>query len=135
MVVFSLELLIRFGLSPNRRAFLKDFFNIIDLLAILPYYINVILVVLIGAEDELVAFRVLRVFRIMKLSRRSPGLQSLILTLRNCYTDLLFMYFTFTLGIILFASVLYYIERDDDRGFKSIPHSLWYTCVSMMTIG
>lgn len=39
-------------------------------------------------------------------------------------------------GILLFASVLYYVERiENPDNFKSIPHSLWYTCVTMMTTG
>ena len=136
IVVFSLEFLIRFSLSSSRCAFMKDFFNIIDLMAIFPYYLNLIFILLVGPKEELVAFRVLRVFRIMKLTRRSSRLKSLILTLKNCYTDLLFMYFTFTLGIVLFASVLYYTEREyNNPGFMSIPHALWYSCVTMMTTG
>lgn len=138
VAVFTLEFLVRFGLSKNRCTFMKDIFNIIDLLAILPYYISLIASLFADAKDVtlLITLRVLRVSRVMKLTRGSSRLQSLIYTLKNCSTDLLFLYFTFTLGILLFASVLYYVERTENpESFKSIPHSLWYTCVTMMTTG
>lgn len=138
VAVFTLEFLIRFALSKNRCTFMKQIFNIIDLLAILPYYISLIASLLVDAESVtlLITLRVLRVSRIMKLTRGSTRLQSLIYTLKNCSTDLLFLYFTFTLGILLFGSVLYFVERTDNpESFKSIPHSLWYTCVTMMTTG
>lgn len=138
VAVFTLEFLIRFGLSKKRCSFMKDFFNVIDLLAILPYYIALITSQFVDTDSVtlLITLRVLRVSRIMKLTRGSSRLQSLLYTLRNCSTDLLFLYFTFTLGILLFGSVLYYVERVENPGnFKSIPHSLWYTCVTMMTTG
>lgn len=138
VVVFTLELLIRFTLAKNRCAFMKEIFNIIDLFAIVPYYISLIASLFDDTEDVtlLITLRVLRVGRIMKLTRGSTRLQSLLYTLKNCSTDLLFLYFTFTLGILLFASVLYFVERTDNpESFKSIPHSLWYTCVTMMTTG
>ena len=138
VAVFTLEFLIRFSFSKNRCKFMKQIFNIIDLMAILPFYITLIVSFFVETEDIslLITLRVLRVSRIMKLSRGSTRLQSFVYTLRNCATDLLFLYFTFTLGILLFASVLYYVERTDNPDkFKSILHSLWYTCVTMMTTG
>lgn len=138
VAVFTLEFLIRFSLAKKRWTFMKNFFNVIDLLAILPYYISLIASQFVSTDSVtlLITLRVLRVSRIMKLTRGSSRLQSLLYTLRNCSTDLLFLYFTFTLGILLFASVLYYVERvENPANFKSIPHSLWYTCVTMMTTG
>ena len=138
VAIFTLEFLIRFSLAKNRWTFMKDFFNVIDLLAILPYYISLIATQFVNTDSVtlLITLRVLRVSRIMKLTRGSSRLQSLLYTLRNCSTDLLFLYFTFTLGILLFASVLYYVERiEHPTSFKSIPDSIWYTCVTMMTTG
>ena len=138
VAVFTVEFLIRFILAKNRWTFMKNFFNVIDLLAILPYYISLIATQFVNTDSVtlLITLRVLRVSRIMKLTRGSSRLQSLLYTLRNCSTDLLFLYFTFTLGILLFASVLYYVERiENPENFKSIPHSIWYTCVTMMTTG
>ena len=138
VAVFTLEFLIRLSLAKKRWMFMRNFFNVIDLLAILPYYISLIASQFVNTDSVtlLITLRVLRVSRIMKLTRGSSRLQSLLYTLRNCSTDLLFLYFTFTLGILLFASVLYYVEgMQDSENFQSIPDSIWYTCVTMMTTG
>ena len=136
VIVFTLELLVRFFISPDKKAFVKDFMNIIDFLAILPYYLDLAIALVVGTTDILITLRVLRVCRILKLTRNSLRLQSLIVTLRNCLSDLVFLYLTMILAIVLFASCLFYMEKDENaKGFNSIPDSFWYTCVTMVTTG
>ena len=138
VAVFTLEFVARLALSRDRCTFMKDLFNLIDLLAILPYYLTLLVSRFVETTDVtvLMTLRVFRVSRIMKLTRGSTRLQTFLYTLKNCYTDLLCLYFIFTLGILLFASALYYVEKEDNPdNFPSIPHSLWYTCVTMMTTG
>ncbi|KAK3754331.1 hypothetical protein QZH41_000207 [Actinostola sp. cb2023] len=137
VVVFTIDYVIRFFLAKNKLTFVKQVLNIIDLLAILPYYLELVFAVMVGASDILITLRVLRVLRLMKLSRNSLRLQTLILTLRNSFKDLLFLYFIFLVGILLFGGVIYYVERDGSNSgnFTSIPHSLWFTCVTMVTTG
>lgn len=135
--VFTADYVIRLLLADNKLLFIKQVLNIVDLLAILPYYLELIFTVLVGASDVLITFRVLRVLRLMKLSRNSPRLQTLVLTLRNSLKDLLFLYFIFLFGILLFGGAIYYVEREGSNAdsFTSIPHSLWFTCVTMVTTG
>lgn len=83
VIYFTLEYLLRFWVAPTKFPFVKEFLNVIDLLAIAPFVFELILV-LIGIREDNVrkvrwAFltmrllRVLRVVRIAKLGRFSPG--------------------------------------------------------------
>ncbi|XP_031557955.1 potassium voltage-gated channel protein Shal-like [Actinia tenebrosa] len=135
--VFTADYVIRFLLAKRKCVFLRELLNIVDLIAILPYYFELVFKFLIGASDIMITFRILRVVRLMKLNRNSPRLQAFLLTLRNCASDLLFLYFMFAFGILLFGGVIYYAERNSSNAgnFTSIAHSLWFTCVTMVTTG
>lgn len=135
--VFTTDYVIRFILAKRKCVFVRELLNIVDLIAILPFYLELVFTFLIGASDVMITFRILRVVRLMKLNRNSPRLQAFLLTLRNCASDLVFLYFMFTFGILLFGGAIYYVERDSSNAgnFTSIPHSLWFTCVTMVTTG
>ena len=102
----------------------------------MPYYIGLI----IPSQGELsgafVTLRVFRVFRIFKFSRHSQGLRVLGYTLKGCASELGFLLFSLTMAIIIFATVMYYAEKNVlDTKFTSIPAAFWYTIVTMTTLG
>lgn len=134
--IFTFEYLARFYAAPNRFKFARSIMSVIDVVAILPYYIGII----IAKNDELsgafVTLRVFRVFRIFKFSRHSQGLRILGYTLKSCVSELGFMLFSLSMAIIIFATVMYYAEKNvDDSKFVSIPAAFWYTIVTMTTLG
>ncbi|XP_046845229.1 potassium voltage-gated channel subfamily A member 7-like [Xenia sp. Carnegie-2017] len=136
---FCLEYIIRFFSSPNKYQFFTQVLNIIDLVAILPFFISF---GLNGHNNNvssmalLRAVRLVRVFRIFKLSRYSTGLQILGMTLRASMGELGLLVFFLTVGVILFSSAVYYAEMDHKNSlFKSIPHSFWWAIVTMTTVG
>ncbi|XP_067860894.1 potassium voltage-gated channel subfamily A member 1-like [Heptranchias perlo] len=144
VIWFTLELMVRFFACPSKSVFSKDIMNIIDIVAIFPYFIT------LGtelAEQQsngqqamslaiLRVIRLVRVFRIFKLSRHSKGLQILGQTLKASMRELGLLIFFLFIGVILFSSAVYFAEADDPRSnFSSIPDAFWWAVVTMTTVG
>ncbi|XP_007463402.1 PREDICTED: potassium voltage-gated channel subfamily A member 7 isoform X2 [Lipotes vexillifer] len=141
---FSFELLVRLAACPSKTAFFKNVMNLIDFVAILPYFVA------LGTELArqrgvgqpamslaiLRVIRLVRVFRIFKLSRHSKGLQILGQTLRASMRELGLLIFFLFIGVVLFSSAVYFAEADRaDSHFTSIPESFWWAVVTMTTVG
>lgn len=136
VIIFTAELLIRFYVCPQKKKFMLDAMNVIDLLAIVPYYLTLVVESFGGETSFLQILKVLRVIRILKLTRNSRRLRCLLLTLRRCAVDIVFLYCICFLAIILFGTAIYYLElAEGDPQFSSIPESFWYICVTLMTVG
>uniref|UniRef100_A0A8C5QZM4 Potassium voltage-gated channel subfamily A member 5 n=1 Tax=Leptobrachium leishanense TaxID=445787 RepID=A0A8C5QZM4_9ANUR len=145
VIWFTFELLVRFFACPSKSHFSKNIMNIIDIVAIIPYFIT------LGtelAEQQtnngqqamslaiLRVIRLVRVFRIFKLSRHSKGLQILGQTLKASMRELGLLIFFLFIGVILFSSAVYFAEADDpDSHFSSIPDAFWWAVVTMTTVG
>ncbi|XP_060545708.1 potassium voltage-gated channel subfamily D member 3 isoform X2 [Pantherophis guttatus] len=136
VMIFTVEYLMRLFAAPSRYRFVRSVMSIIDVVAIMPYYIGLVMT---GNEDVSGAFvtlRVFRVFRIFKFSRHSQGLRILGYTLKSCASELGFLLFSLTMAIIIFATVMFYAEKGSSASkFTSIPASFWYTIVTMTTLG
>lgn len=129
---FTLEFLVRFLSCPNKLQFLKSCMNIIDLLAICPYYITLAFNKHGLGLNNIRIIRLVRVFRIFKLSRHSRGLQILGLTLKASIQELGLLIFFLFIGVILFSSAIYYVE---EQTFQSIPDAFWWAIITMCTVG
>lgn len=143
---FTLEYILRLTGAPRKCAFLKDFMNIVDLLAILPFFITiVVLEATPEGEDQqeiqnirqtISVFRIMRVLRIFKLARHSTGLKSIAYTLTNSYKELGLLVLFMSLGVLVFASLIFFAEKDEeDTSFTSIPISFWWAVITMTTVG
>lgn len=144
---FTFELLTRWICCPNKLTFWKQALNIIDLVAIVPYFITLIVDHVKNDEGEggdgvslaiLRVLRLIRVFRIFKLSRHSQGLQVLGLTFKGSIKELGMLLFFLIIGVILFASAAYFAEMDGivaGKGYESIPGSFWWAIITMTTVG
>ncbi|CAH1250115.1 KCNA1 [Branchiostoma lanceolatum] len=143
IVWFTFELLVRFLSSPSKIQFSKNFMNIIDLIAIIPYFITLGTLVADSRSKNqssslaiLRVIRLVRVFRIFKLSRHSKGLQILGLTLKASMRELGLLVFFVFIGVILFSSAIYFGETDHkETHFTSIPDAFWWALVTMTTVG
>ncbi|XP_017121507.1 potassium voltage-gated channel protein Shaker isoform X6 [Drosophila elegans] len=158
IIWFTFELTVRFLACPNKLNFCRDVMNVIDIIAIIPYFITLATVV---AEEEdtlnlpkapvspqdkssnqamslaiLRVIRLVRVFRIFKLSRHSKGLQILGRTLKASMRELGLLIFFLFIGVVLFSSAVYFAEAGSENSFfKSIPDAFWWAVVTMTTVG
>ncbi|XP_038609156.1 potassium voltage-gated channel subfamily C member 3 isoform X3 [Tachyglossus aculeatus] len=150
VVWFTFEFLMRVTFCPDKAEFLKSSLNIIDCVAILPFYLEVGLSGLSSkaAKDVLGFLRVVRfvrILRIFKLTRHFVGLRVLGHTLRASTNEFLLLIIFLALGVLIFATMIYYAERigadpNDILGsnhtyFKNIPIGFWWAVVTMTTLG
>ncbi|XP_077356272.1 voltage-gated potassium channel KCNC2 isoform X6 [Festucalex cinctus] len=147
---FTIEFLVRVTFCPVKLEFVKSLLNIIDFVAILPFYLEVGLSGLSSkaAKDVLGFLRVVRfvrILRIFKLTRHFVGLRVLGHTLRASTNEFLLLIIFLALGVLIFATMIYYAERigakpNDPTAslhtkFKNIPIGFWWAVVTMTTLG
>ncbi|XP_048097898.1 potassium voltage-gated channel subfamily C member 4 isoform X3 [Alosa alosa] len=150
VVWFTFEFLVRVVCCPNKLLFVKNTLNLIDFVAILPFYLEMSLsgISSKAASDVLGFLRVVRfvrILRIFKLTRHFVGLRVLAHTLRASINEFCLLIIFLALGVLIFATMIYYAERigaqpGDPRGtnhtcFKNIPISFWWAVVTMTTLG
>ncbi|GMT10696.1 hypothetical protein PFISCL1PPCAC_28580, partial [Pristionchus fissidentatus] len=137
-VWFTIEIVARFFSCPNKWEYFKAPVCIIDLVATSTFYIDLIMNYFVGATADLEFFSIIRILRLFKLSQHSNGLKILLHTFRASAKELMLLVFFLVLGIVVFASLVYYAERveeNPDNQFHSIPVGLWWAIVTMTTIG
>lgn len=136
VLIFTVEYGLRLYAAPNRCRFLRSIMSVIDVVAILPYYIGLVIPENDDVSGAFVTLRVFRVFRIFKFSRHSQGLRILGYTLQSCASELGFLLFSISMAIIIFSTVMFYAEKNvEGTKFTSIPIAFWYTIVTMTTLG
>ncbi|XP_053317108.1 potassium voltage-gated channel subfamily G member 3 isoform X1 [Spea bombifrons] len=144
---FTAECIVRFIVSRNKCEFVKRPLNIIDLLAISPYYVSVFMTILTGENPQLqragVTLRVLRMMRIfwvIKLARHFIGLQTLGLTLKRCYREMVMLLVFICVAMAIFGALAQLLEHGLDletknEDYASIPAACWWVIISMTTVG
>eukprot|EP00092_Neocalanus_flemingeri_P035666 GFUD01038832.1.p1 GENE.GFUD01038832.1~~GFUD01038832.1.p1 ORF type:complete len:667 (+),score=162.04 GFUD01038832.1:111-2111(+) len=159
---FTIEYLFRLAGSPVKWDFMKGTMNVVDCLAIAPYYLDLFFAPPPeldptaprtapptssedGEEEEdlfadvgriMQVLRIARLMRILKLARRSVGLQSMAHTVRTSWKNLGLLFSLVVMGMLFFGSLEYFIENEEaDTGFYSIPQGMWWAVQTLTSLG
>ncbi len=140
-VFFTIEFIFRFIFFPNKKLFFTSGPNIIDLLTLMPFYLELIVHGISSKEqykrsliDALFVMKILRIFRIFRLIRHNKGLQVLVYTITASIKEIFLLIMFLMIGILIFASLIYYTDHRNGE-FKSIPDAFWWAAVTMTTVG
>ncbi|KAK7169727.1 hypothetical protein R3I94_000080 [Phoxinus phoxinus] len=158
---FSMEFLLRLLQAQRKLQFVRNPLNIIDVIAILPYYISLV----VDSEDEseeaelhgsagtsrgyldklgliLRVMRALRILYVMRLARHSLGLQTLGITMHRSMREFGLLLLFLCVAVALFSPLVHLAEKEFTKGkatgphsFSSIPSSYWWAIISMTTVG
>ena len=131
IIVFSVEYLLRVYVSKKPLKYIFSFYGIIDIVAILPFYLNTFLDL-----RFLRAFRVFRVFRALKLMRYNKAINRFNLAFKIVKEEII-LFFMITLVLIFITSAgIYFFENEaQPEVFKSVFHSAWWSIVTLTTVG
>ncbi|CAL8299224.1 unnamed protein product [Boreogadus saida] len=141
---FTVEYLLRLASSPNKLHFAFAFMNVIDFMAIVPFYVVLSLTYLgtsammelANVQQAVQALRIMRIARIFKLARHSSGLQTLTQALKRSLKELGLLLMYMGVGIFVFSALAYTMEQSHPETlFKSIPQSFWWAIITMTTVG
>ena len=130
---FTVEYIARIICIRKPAHYIFSFYGIIDFLATIPLYLSYLIA---GSQVLLAvrALRLLRVFRILKLVHFIGEASQLKEALKASRTKItVFIYVVVILSILL-GTVMYLIESDE-AGFTSIPRSIYWTIVTLTTVG
>ena len=132
-VLFTLEYAVRIYCSPNRLQYMRSFFGVVDLLSIVPAYIGLFIP---GVNYLLMLrlFRVLRVFRVLKLMRYISEANFLVRSLLMARRKIFVFFVVVLVFATIFGSIMYVVEGPAN-GFSSIPRSIYWTIVTITTVG
>lgn len=131
VLVFTIEYVLRIYIANNRLRFIFSFYGLVDLIAILPFYVAS------GFDLRSVRiFRLLRLVRILKLFRYNQAISRFKHALFIAKEELILFGFIAVVMLYLSAVGIYYFEHAaQPEQFKSIFHSLWWSVTTLTTVG
>lgn len=128
VIFFTFEYLARIYVADKPTAYMRSFWGIIDLLAILPSYLS--------AGVGLASLRSIRLLRLFKLARYSQAVRRLHRAILIAKEESILFFVMTVLTLYLSAVGIYYFEHQaQPEVFSSVFHSLWWAVTTLTTVG
>jgi len=132
-ILFTIEYVLRLLCVRHPVRYAKSFFGVVDLLAVIPTYLDIILP---GTRFLFVirVLRLLRVFRVLKLAHFVGEADTLMQAMKASQRKILVFLFAVGTIVVIMGSAMYVIEGEE-HGFDSIPHGIYWAIVTLTTVG
>ena len=132
-ILFTVEYVARLWCVASKKKYALSFFGIIDLFAVIPTYLSLLIP---GVEvlADVRILRVVRVFRILKLVQYMGEAEVLVATLKASRFKIAVFLITVMSIAVVIGSMIYLIEGPEN-GFTSIPRGLYWSIVTVTTVG
>lgn len=132
-ILFSIEYILRIICTKKPLRYIFSFYGLIDLLSTLPLYLSLIIV----GNSSLItlrSLRLLRVFRILKVTKFVGAGNQLAVAIRSSLPKILVFLYSVVIVSFIVGTVMYLVEGPE-HGFTSIPRSIYWTIVTLTTVG
>lgn len=132
--IFTVEYLLRIYLAPNRKAYIFSFFGLVDLLAILPTYLSLIL----HGHQFTLFFRVLRLFRLFRIFKlgRFVSEGAIVANALKASKEKIIVFLSFIIITAVFmGGLMFMVEHGQNKTIKDIPDGIYWAIVTITTVG
>ncbi|AQS35671.1 Ion transport protein [Shewanella psychrophila] len=131
--IFTLEYVLRLYCSAHPVRYARSFYGVVDLLSVMPSYLALFFP---GASFTLVIriLRLFRIFRVFKLLRYLSEGNVLLRAMLQSGRKVFIFFFSVSLIVMVLSAVMYVVEGPEN-GFTSIPKSIYWTIVTITTVG
>lgn len=133
-ILFSIEYLVRLSVVDRPFQYAKSFYGIVDLLSCMPSYLSLFVP---GTQSLLVIriFRLLRMFRVMKMVHHIEGGDLILRALYKSKAKIIVFFMTVLVLAVIAGTVMYLVEGHINPGYKNIPQSVYWAIVTISTVG
>lgn len=131
VAIFTIEYLLRLYVSDKKLSYILSFYGLIDLAAILPFYLST------GVDlRSLRVFRLLRLFRLLKIIRYNKAISRFFRAYQIAKEEIV-LFGTVTIMLLYLSAVgIYYFENSSQpEAFSSVFTSLWWALATLTTVG
>jgi voltage-gated potassium channel len=132
-VLFTIEYALRIYCSPRKVRYIRSFFGVVDLMAVLPFYVG-LFIPSTRFLDVIKVLRMLRIFRVLKMAQY-VGEADLLKNALMASRRKIGIFLVVVLTVVVIIGSLMYIIEGEENGFTSIPQAVYWAIVTLTTVG
>ena len=135
VVLFTIEYVLRIWTAEDKWGYVRSFYGLVDLLALLPFYVTLMWAGMIDLR-AIRALRLLRVFRVFKVAQYNTAMARLGKAIKYARDEaLVFLFATLVLLYIAAMGIHHFEYEAQPERFESVFSSLWWAVVTLTTVG